>query len=61
MNKSNICYMEKDGAVKIPDKYKKMSHDEISAECVRLTKTVKNRAKQTVKKVKIKPKTKFVI
>lgn len=59
MNKS--YYMEKDGAVKIPDKYKKMSHEEISNECARLAETVKNKAKATVKKTKVTTKTKFVI
>lgn len=61
MNESNVYYMEKDGAVKIPDKYKKMSHDEITAECARLTKAVKEKAKSTVKKTKVEKKTRFVI
>ena len=44
-----MYYMEKDGAVNIPDEYKKMSYDEISAECVRLAKSVKDNVKIAVK------------
>ena len=61
MSESNVYYMEKDGAVKIPDKYKKMSHEELSAECARLAKTVKNKAKDKAKKTKVATKTRFVI
>ena len=61
MNNSDMYYMEKDGAVHIPDKYRKMSHDEISAECVRLAKTVKDNAKPTAKKKKVITKTNFLI
>lgn len=61
MNKSSVCYMEKDGVVKIPDKYKKMSHDEIFAECTRLAKAVKDKEQSTVKKAKATVKTKFFI
>ena len=57
MNEANVYYMEKDGAVKISDKYKKMSHEEIIAECTRLAKTVKDKAKKT----KVATKTRFVI
>lgn len=61
MNKSSIYYTEKDGAVKIPDEYKTMTYDEISAECTRLQKAVKSKTTNSVKKVKKKCKTKFVI
>lgn len=60
MNKSNVYYMEKDGAVKIPDKYKTMSHEEISDECARLVKTIKDKAKITDRKTKSSTKTKFI-
>lgn len=61
MNNTGIYYMEKDGAVEIPDKYKKMSHNEISAECARLAKEMKEKAKISVKKTKAVSKTKFVL
>jgi len=61
MDKLSIYYMEKDGAVKIPEKYKKMSYDEITDECSRLTKDMKNKAKTAIKKTKMVTKTKFVI
>ena len=61
MSESNVYYMEKDGVVKIPDKYKKMSHEELSAECARLAKTVKNKTKDKAKKTKVATKTRFVI
>lgn len=38
-----------------------MSHEEITAECTRLAKAVKDKAKSTVKKTKVVKKTKFVI
>ena len=38
-----------------------MSHAEITAECARLTKAVKDKAKSTVKKTKVEKKTRFVI
>lgn len=59
MNDSNVYCMEKDGAVNIPDEYKKMSYEEISAECARLEKKVKE--KTSTKKHKIVTKTKFAI
>ena len=59
MSNADFYYMEKDGAVKIPDKYKKMSYEEISAECARLLKTKKT--KSAVKKPKVKGETTFII
>lgn len=53
--------MEKDGAVKIPDKYKNMSYEEITAECARLANSVKSKRKATIKKPKMGCKTKFDI
>ena len=61
MNKSGIYYMEKDGAVKIPDKYKNMTYEEITAECARLANSVKSKRKATIKKPKMGCKTKFAI
>jgi hypothetical protein len=40
--KTDIYYMESDGAVKIPEKYDKMNLSEITAECVRLSKKKTN-------------------
>lgn len=52
--------MERDGAVKIPEKYDKMNYAEITAECARLSKEKANK-KSVTKKTKIPCKTKFVI
>lgn len=62
MNNSEIkvYYMECDGAVKIPEKYDKMNHAEITAECARLSKEKANK-KTAAKKSKIPCKTKFAI
>ena len=43
--------MERDGAVKIPEKFDKMNYAEISAECARLSKK-KVDSKSIVKKIK---------
>jgi hypothetical protein len=62
--KTDIYYMEYDGAVKIPEKYDKMNLSEITAECARLSKkkTIQKPCQQTVvKKEKAKCKTKFAI
>jgi hypothetical protein len=62
MNKeeNHIYYMERDGAVKIPEKYDKMNLTEITAECVRLSK-IKTAHKKLVKQEKSGCKTKFGI
>jgi hypothetical protein len=58
--KTDIYYMECDGAVKIPKKYDKMNLSEITAECARLSKE-KTSQKTVAKKEKAKCKTKFAI
>lgn len=57
---SNTMYMEKDGAVVIPERLQKMNHSEIVAECARLERKL-NSEKAAVKKQKPVCKTKFVI
>ena len=39
-SENKVYYMERDGAVKIPEKYDKMNYAEITAECARLLLTV---------------------
>ena len=58
--KNKVYYMERDGAVKIPEKYDKMNYAEITAECARLSKEKANK-KSVTKKTKIPCKTKFMI
>lgn len=55
-----VYYMERDGAVKIPEKFDKMNYAEISAECARLSKE-KASKKVVEKKEKTSCKTKFAI
>lgn len=55
-----VYYMEKDGAVKIPEKYEKMNHEQITEECARLTKE-KLGNKKDERKEKAPCKTKFAI
>jgi hypothetical protein len=52
--------MESDGAVAVPDKYKKMNYSEITAECERLSNKKATR-KKSVEKSKPACKTKFII
>jgi hypothetical protein len=52
--------MESDGAVAVPEKYKKMNYSEITAECERLS-GKKAESKKSVKKPKPVCKTKFII
>lgn len=61
MIEQDIIVMEKDGAVEIPDKYKKMSYAEISAECIRLENKLKSKPKSAISKTKPVKKTKFTI
>ena len=49
--RKKVYYMERDGAVKIPEKFDKMNYAEISAECARLSKK-KVDSKSIVKKIK---------
>lgn len=37
-SENKVYYMERDGAVKIPEKYDKMNYAEITAECASLSK-----------------------
>lgn len=55
-----VYYMERDGAVKIPEKFDKMTYSEISAECARLAQAKGNK-KPVQKKKKVPCKTKFAI
>lgn len=55
-----VYYMERDGAVKIPEKYDKMNHEQITEECARLTKE-KIGTNKAEKKEKTPCKTKFAI
>jgi hypothetical protein len=57
--KTDIYYMECDGAVKIPEKYDKMNLSEITEECTRLSK--EKSQKKNVKKHETNCKTKFAI
>ena len=59
-SENKVYYMERDGAVEIPEKYDKMNYAEITAECAILSKEKANK-KSVTKKTKIPCKTKFMI
>lgn len=59
-SENKVYYMERDGAVKIPEKFDKMNYVEITAECARRS-SEKTKQKTAEKKKKISCKTKFTI